>query len=332
MAWVAGILGGLFGEEVIAGGMLTELFGDFSLVTEGGLEEALFGEAGGGLPMILEEEVVPEVVEAVPEIAGGGMVPEIAGGGVVPEVAGEGMLPEGTVEATGEGVMPIEMPETARTAKEWFMDVTPSFVTQTDPRWIPAVVAPPAIAGGIVGGVGSNAGLKRSWMLSRAVTRLATSAGGLTAGMGLHGHEGVERSLTLPGMVVQLDASNDIHRLPHFNGLEVNMVDMPAGTAMFSSAGDELHKGFEPVKGLINGADAKPYRGVHVGNLSFIIPGLTGPNEMEMEIEGNWITTSLSKQEETDAEVEQRFSKFYDVLRKGMQKNGEKVKTIMLAS
>ncbi len=255
MAWVAGILGGLFGEEVIAGGMLTELFGDFSLVTEGGLEEALFGEAGGGLPMILEEEVVPEVVEAVPEIAGGGMVPEIAGGGVVPEVAGEGMLPEGTVEATGEGVMPIEMPETARTAKEWFMDVTPSFVTQTDPRWIPAVVAPPAIAGGIVGGVGSNAGLKRSWMLSRAVTRLATSAGGLTAGMGLHGHEGVERSLTLPGMVVQLDASNDIHRLPHFNGLEVNMVDMPAGTAMFSSAGDELHKGFEPVKGLINGAD-----------------------------------------------------------------------------
>ncbi len=51
-----------------------------------------------------------------------------------------------------------------------------------------------------------------------------------------------------------------------------------------------------------------------------------------MEIEGNWITTSLSKQEETDAEVEQRFSKFYDVLRKGMQKNGEKVKTIMLAS
>lgn len=81
---------------------------------------------------------------------------------------------------------------------------------------------------------------------------------------------------------------------------------------------------------LMSALQTKPYRGIHVGNVSFVVPGLDGTDEME--VGGNWITTSLSKEGYKDAEVAQRFDGFHHLLQENMQRSAEKAKAIMLAS
>ncbi len=279
------LLGGLLGEELLGGEVLgEELLGDEVLGDEV-LGEDLFGDE-----MVEEEAYGGEVDGAADEFGETdelytadyfgstrpGVVPGEPAVPNVPEGFGEPVEPEipevqgrpirGPVDSSSSGstgsssstdsmvtdydpdFMPSDSP---LTAKEWFKAHVPFGGI---PMWVPAIAGPATIGGVAAAGASAGNG-KRSLTVPGAVLRLAAIAGDHPTVMGASGSGMLKRSLTPGTIAVQLDAGKDIHHLRHFNGLEVNMVGMPEGTAMFSSAGDELHKGFEPVKGVVNWAD-----------------------------------------------------------------------------